>query len=44
MANVADSTIGKIKQVLRKCLIECGMLASARSEELTPIFLDFDVR
>lgn len=44
MANVADSTIGKIKQVLRKCLIECGILASARSEELTPIFLDFDVR
>ena len=34
----------EIKQVLRKCLIECGMLASARSEELTPIFLDFDVR
>lgn len=44
IANVADSTISKIKQVLRKCLIECGMLASARSEELTPIFLDFDVR
>lgn len=44
MANLADSTIGKIKQVLRKCLIECGMLANARSEELIPIFLDFDVR
>lgn len=44
MANLADSTIGKIKQVLRKCLVECGMLANARSEELIPIFLDFDVR
>ena len=44
IAGVADSTIGKIKQVLRKCLIECGMLANARSEELIPIFLDFDVR
>ena len=44
MANVADSTIGKIKQVLRKCLIECGMLENARSEELTPVLLDFDVR
>lgn len=44
MAAVADSTIGKIKQVLRKALIECGMLANARSDELTPIFLDFDVR
>lgn len=44
MGEVAESTIGKIKQVLRKCLIECGMLESARSEELIPIFLDFDVR
>lgn len=44
MASVTDNTIGKIKQVLRKCLIECGMLANARSEELIPIFLDFDVR
>lgn len=44
IANLADSTIGKIKQVLRKCLIECSMLASARSVELTPIFLDSDVR
>lgn len=44
IADLADSTIGKIKQVLRKCLIECGMLASARSVELMPIFLDCDVR
>ncbi|MBR3327178.1 MAG: DUF1819 family protein [Atopobiaceae bacterium] len=44
IAKVSDGTVGKIKQVLRKGLVECGMLASARSEELTPIFLDFDVR
>ena len=44
MAEVSESTLGKIKQVLRKGLVECGMLASARSEELIPIFLDFDVR
>ena len=44
LAAVTDSTIGKIKQVLRKCPIECGMLASARSEELRPVFLDFDLR
>ena len=44
IAEVTDATIGKIKQVLRKCLIECGMLASARSEELIPIFMDFEVR
>lgn len=44
MARIADSTVAKIKQVLRKCLIECGMLASARSEALVPIFVDSDVR
>lgn len=44
IAEVTDGTIGKIKQVLRKCLIECGMLASARSEELIPIFMEFEVR
>ncbi len=44
IADVTDNTIGKIKQVLRKCLIECGMLANAHSDELIPIFLDFEVR
>ena len=44
IAEVSDATIKKIKQVLRKCLIECGMLENARSSKLTPIFLDFDVR
>lgn len=44
MAKIAESTVGKIKQVLRKCLIECGMLENARSETLLPVFLDLDVR
>lgn len=44
MAKIAESTAGKIKQVLRKCLIECGMLENARSETLLPVFLDPDVR
>lgn len=44
IARVTDASIAKIKQVLRRCLIECGMLANARSSELIPIFLDFDVR
>lgn len=43
IAEVSDGTIGKIKQVLRKGLIECGMLANARSEKLEPVFMDFDV-
>ena len=44
IANVSDATIAKIKQVLRKVLVECGMLANARSNELEPILVDFDVR
>lgn len=44
LSEVSDSTIGKIKQVLRRGLIECGMLSSARSEKLEPLFMDFDVR
>lgn len=44
IAKASESTLVKIKQVLRKGLIECGMLPSARSNELTPVFLDFDVR
>ena len=44
IAEVSDGTIGKIKQVLRKGLIECGMLENARSDRLEPIFMDFDVR
>ena len=44
IAEVSDGTIGKIKQVLRKGLIECGMLENARSDKLEPIFMDHDVR
>lgn len=44
IAEVSDATIGKIKQVLRKCLIECGMLENARADKLQTVFLDFDVR
>ena len=44
IANISDATIAKIKQVLRKGLVECGMLANARSNELEPILVDFDVR
>ena len=44
ISEVSDGTIGKIKQVLRKGLIECGMLENARSDKLEPIFMDFDVR
>ena len=44
ISEVSESTIAKIKQVLRKGLVECGMLRSARSDRLEPIFLDFDVR
>lgn len=44
IAEVSDSTLGKIKQVLRRGLVECGMLASARSDKLVPILIDFDVK
>jgi len=44
IAQIAESTMGKIKRVLRKCLVECGMLASARSDELVPVLVDLDVR
>lgn len=44
IAEVSDATIKKIKQVLRRGLVECGMLESARSERLETVLLDFDVR
>lgn len=44
IAAVSDATLSKIKQVLRKGLIECGMLANARADKLEPVLLDFDVR
>ena len=44
IAEVSDSTLGKIKQVLRRGLVECGMLANAKSDKLVPILIDFDVK
>ena len=44
IAELTDLTLGKIRQVLRKSLVECGMLKSTRSNELLPIVLDFDVQ
>lgn len=42
-ATAADSTLSKLKQVLRKCLVECGML-DVRDGKLLPVLLDQDVR
>ena len=44
MATSPESTTAKLKQVLKKCLIECGMLSDPRSEELIPICIDSDVK
>lgn len=44
IAAVTDLTIGKIKQVLRKSLVECGMLDSPKSDRLNPIFIEPSVR
>jgi hypothetical protein len=44
IASLSELTIAKIKQVLRKGLIECGMLASPRSTELLPIYLEPSVK
>lgn len=43
-ANSSENTIAKVKQVLRKCLSECGMLKDSRSEKLIPILIDPDLR
>ena len=34
----SDSTVRKIKQVLKRCLLECGYLESAKSKLLAPVF------
>lgn len=39
VARWSGSTIKKIKQVLRKCLVECDYLNSANSEVLNPVYL-----
>lgn len=38
VAGWSDATIGKIKQVLRKALVECGFLDSVKSEILNPVY------
>ena len=43
LAQLADSTITKVKQVLRNCLVQCAMLRTSRSAELVPIACDLDV-
>lgn len=43
-ATSSENTIAKLKQVLKKCLVECGMLENVRSEKLIPIFIDAEVR
>ena len=34
----SDSTVRKIKQVLKRCLLECGYLESAKSARLATVF------
>lgn len=38
VAGWSDATIGKIKQVLRKALVECGFLDCVKSETLNPVY------
>ncbi len=37
VASWSDSTINKIKQVLARCLVECGYLDSVRALQLNPV-------
>lgn len=37
IAGWSDTTVAKIKQVLTKCLVECGYLEKAGSTELKPV-------
>lgn len=43
VAGWSDATLNKIRQVLTKCLVECGYLESPRSDELRPILLDLEL-
>jgi len=43
MAELSDSTVAKIKQVLRNCLVRSGMLKTSRSTELLRVVLNPDV-
>lgn len=44
VASWSDSTIGKIKQVLTKMLVDNGYLDSTKSEILNPILIDLDLK
>jgi len=39
VAGWSDKTLGKLKQVLRKCLVETQILDSAKNTALNPIFI-----
>ena len=39
IASWSDSTISKIKQVLKKTLVECGYLDNSKSERLNTVYL-----
>lgn len=43
VATWSDTTLTKIRQVLTRCLVGAGYLASPRSDELRPILLDLDL-
>lgn len=43
VASWSDSTINKMKQVLKKFLLECGYIDSTKSETLNPILIDFEL-
>ena len=43
VASWSDSTIGKIKQVLRKSLVEAGYLDSVKSTTLNPVLADYEL-
>ena len=43
VASWSDSTIGKIKQVLRKSLIEAGYLDSVKATALNPVLADYEL-
>lgn len=43
VASWSESTINKIKQVLMKCLIECGYLDSTKAENLNPVTIEPDL-
>ena len=44
VASWSDSTIGKIKQVLTKMLVDNGYLDTTKSETLNPVLIDLDLK